>query len=64
MRVLVQMSKNDIHLLYSEIFINSFSRLHMPKIKSLKLTIDQMFKTFHGILSTSTFPLLTLLLKR
>ena len=30
MRVLVQRSKNDLHLLYSQIFINSFSRLPIP----------------------------------
>ena len=43
MRVLVQKSKNDLHLLYSQIFINSFSQLHIP-------ILGQLFKTFRGIL--------------
>ena len=30
MRVLVQRSKNDLLLLYSQVFINSFSKLHIP----------------------------------
>ena len=43
MRVLVQRSKNDLHLFYSQIFVNSYSKLHIP-------ILDQIFKTFHGIL--------------
>ena len=37
MRVLVQRSKNDFYLLYSQIFINSFSQLHIP-------VLGQIFK--------------------
>ena len=48
MRNLSQRSKNDLDLLYSQIFMNSFRKLSIPifKSKSSKLSLKYMFKHF------------------